>query len=301
MISMPEYRTPALVLRTFDQGESDRIVHLYTEALGRVSAIAKGARRSRRRFPGALEILAVIDAQIVDRPHSSLAWLDGARLIRPFEPLVSDLGRYAIGCQLVEILDRFTGEREASPDLFRFAIGVLDVVVDEPPDRILGLLVLLKTLSRLGYRPALDRCAICGSSIPPSAGRVAFDPGQGGAVCRSCAPSSNASMPGSLLKALEAGIRLPLKERGRLGLSSGDVGRAEALLDRFFRFHLGSELRTGSFLRRILSGSLDSKRVSGDTPRAPQERRAKSSTAQIAGPLEPGAPDSVGGTEPDRG
>ena len=41
-----EHRTRALVLRTFDQGESDRVVHLYSEALGRIAAIAKGARRS---------------------------------------------------------------------------------------------------------------------------------------------------------------------------------------------------------------------------------------------------------------
>ena len=84
---MPEYRTRALVLRTFDQGESDRLVHLYTESLGRVSAIAKGARRSRRRFPGTLEILTVLDVRIVDPPRSSLMRIEGAKLVEPFERL----------------------------------------------------------------------------------------------------------------------------------------------------------------------------------------------------------------------
>ena len=284
MGEMPEYRTPALVLRTFDQGESDRIVHLYTEALGRVSAIAKGARRSRRRFPGTLEILALLDVHLVDRPRSSLAWLEGASVVRSFEPLVRDLGRYAIGCQLVEILDRFTGEREASPELFRFARGVLDLVAEERPDRALGLLVLLKTLSRLGYRPALDRCAVCGSGLSASVERVVFDPGQGGAVCRRCAPSEKPGVPRRLLCALEWGIRLPLRERGRLDLRGADVARAEALLDRFFRFHLGSELRTCAFLRGILPESLDAAAPSIDTAPAPEGQRSGSSVGRATRP-----------------
>jgi len=77
---MAEYQTPALVLRSYDQGESDRLVHLYSLHLGRVSALAKGARRSRRRFPGTLEILNVVQARIVESRRSSLLRLDGARL-----------------------------------------------------------------------------------------------------------------------------------------------------------------------------------------------------------------------------
>ena len=127
---MAEIRTRALVLRCFDQRESDRLVHLYTETAGRVSAIAKGARRSRRRFPGTLEILTVLDARLVDPPRAELMRLEGARVVAPFEDLVGDLGRYAIACQLLEILDRLTGEREASPQLFHFALGVLDVLAD---------------------------------------------------------------------------------------------------------------------------------------------------------------------------
>ena len=129
---MQEIRTRALVLRCFDQRESDRLIHLYTESCGRVSVIAKGARRSRRRFPGVLEILTLLDVRIVDPPRASMMRLEGARLAAPFEGLVNDLGRYAIACQLLELLDRLTGEREANPELFHFAVGVLDVLRVEP-------------------------------------------------------------------------------------------------------------------------------------------------------------------------
>lgn len=252
IVEMPEFRTRALVLRTFDYGESDRLVHLYTEALGRVSALAKGARRSRRRFPGTLETFTILDTHIVEPPRASLLRLEGARLERPFEGLVNDLGRYAIACQLVEVLDRLTGEHETNPELFQFAIGVLDVLAAEVPDRLLALLVLTKTLAHLGYRPQLLHCGVCGSVIGRSGGQVGFAPRHGGAVCRVCCGAEEARVPAGLLRAVEEGIRTPLRERGRLALSAPEVRRAELLFERFFRFHIGVELKSTAFLRNTL-------------------------------------------------
>jgi DNA repair protein RecO (recombination protein O) len=247
---VPEHRTQALVLRTFEQGESDRLVHLYTESLGKVSAIAKGARRSRRRFPGTLEIFNLLDARIVDPPRSALMRIEGATLHRAFEGLARDLGRYAIACQLLELLDRFTGERESNPGLFRFAVGVLGIVDAEDPDPLLALLILAKTLARLGFRPELICCSSCGVPIAEAEGRPTFVPRHGGAVCAACADPHELPVEAGLLRALEAGIRSPLRDRARLGLQPEAVQRLREMLDRFFRFHIGSELRTAEFLRQ---------------------------------------------------
>lgn len=269
---MPEHRTRALVLRTFDHGESDRLVHLYTEGVGRVSAIAKGARRSKRRFPGTLEIFSLLNVHLVDPPRAALMRLDGAELVYAPEGIVAHLGRYAVACLLLELMDRFTGEREANPDLFHFACGVTDVVAGDDPDRLLALLVLCKTLSRLGYRPQLVRCSVCGRLIE-GAVRIGFSPRHGGAVCPPCsrnAEQPEASAPADLLARLEAGIRTPLRERRRLGLGPEAVRRAEMLLDRFFQFHVGLDLRTLGFCRKVLQfRHVDSSDPAGDNAPAP--------------------------------
>ena len=254
---MAEIRTRALVLRCYDQRESDRLVHLYTEAQGRVAAVAKGARRSRRRFPGTLEILTLIDTRLADPPRSALMRLEGAKLLKPFEGLVNHLGRYAIACQLAELLDRITGEREANPELFHFASGVLDVLRLEAPDRLLALLVLTKTLARLGYRPLLVDCSSCGRTLGPNARGTGFEARHGGAVCAACREPEAPTVPARLLLALDSGIRSPLRDRGLLGLDSRDVARAELLLERFFRYHIGLELRTMPFLRQVVPPWLD--------------------------------------------
>ncbi|HTO53122.1 MAG TPA: DNA repair protein RecO [Myxococcota bacterium] len=263
-----EHRTRALVLRTFDQGESDRVVHLYTEALGRISAIAKGARRSKRRFPGTLEILSLVDVRLVDPPRAVLARLEGAKLVRAFEGVPANLARFAIACQFLELLNRATPERQAQPELFHFATGVLDVLDGETPDELLALLVLAKTLARLGYRPQLVRCALCGNDLPAEGARVAFVPGHGGAVCRACGGIEDARISLRLLRGLEAGLRQPLRARHELGLQPRDVALAARLVERFFRFHIGFELRSEGFLRRVFADRIDgADSVDGDSGR----------------------------------
>ena len=259
-----EYRTRCLVLRTFDQGESDRVVHLYTETHGRVSAIAKGARRSKRRFPGTLEILSLVDVRLVDPPRAQLMRLEAAKLVGAFEGITASLGRYAIACHFLELLDRLTAEREAHPDLFHFAVGVLEMLRDAVPDRLLAMLVLAKTLARLGYRPQLARCALCNAELSVAAGNAAFLPAHGGSVCRACAGPGDATVPVRLLLALEAGLRQPLRTRGDLGLGAREVERAELLVERFYRFQIGTDLRSASFLRQTLA---DAEEPGGNAPR----------------------------------
>jgi DNA repair protein RecO (recombination protein O) len=266
-----EHRTRALVLRTFDQNESDRLVHLYTEDLGRVSAIAKGAKRSRRRFPGALELFSLLEVRLVAPPRSALMRLEAARLYHPLEGLSGDLLRFAVACHFVELLDRLTADGERNPELFGFAAGLLDVLRGERADRLLALLVLIKTLARLGYRPQLLACAVCGSAL--RGGLAAFGTRQGGALCPACAPPGSLAVTTSLLGALERGLRSPLRERGSLGLDDESILRAERLLLDFFRFHVGIELRSAAFLQFALERAEVSPRVDGhgrpgDTPPA---------------------------------
>jgi DNA repair protein RecO (recombination protein O) len=266
-----EHRTRALVLRTFDQNESDRLVHLYTEDLGRVAAIAKGARRSRRRFPGALELFTLVDARLVAPPRSALMRLEGARVVRPLDGLSGDLVRFAIACHFVELLDRLTAEGEGNAELFGFAVGLLDVLRGERPDRLLALLVLVKTLARLGYRPQLAACAACGSAL--GGGLVAFSARHGGALCAACAAGGGIAVPGALLAALERGLRSPLRERAALGLDADSVARAERLLGDFFHFHVGFEPRSAEFLRLALErldvpAWVDGPGAPGNTPPA---------------------------------
>jgi DNA repair protein RecO (recombination protein O) len=244
----------ALVLRVVDFGESDRIVHLLTPDAGRLAAIAKGARRSVRRFPGTLDVFHQLRVQVAERRRpGSLARLEQARLVGWFPGLRSDATRFALGCFVLELLDRLAPENAHPQDarrLFRFALEALALVERAPADARLRVLLELVALDALGLRPELEACVRCGGG-PPAGFLVA----EGGVVCGTCAQRVTGGLlpvrPGTL-RALVGALRLPLARLDRLVLTGPPLAEARELVARLARFHIGLELRSDRFLDEIL-------------------------------------------------
>ena len=172
---MANTTTEALVLRSVDFGESDRIVHLLVPDAGRLTAIAKGARRSVRRFPGTLDLFNHLLVQVERRRTTGLARLEQATLIEAFTPLRREPARFALACYLLELLDRLAPEGGARADgrrLFGFALAALrTLATPRRIDATLRTLLELRALDALGLRPELRHCVRCGSSTQASEAR----------------------------------------------------------------------------------------------------------------------------------
>ena len=253
---MASIRTEALILRSVDFGESDRILHLLVPEIGRHPVIAKGARRSVRRFSGTLDLFNHVKIQVDIRRPNSLARLDQASLIDPFIAMRSETARFALGCYLLELFDRLAPERGVRTDmqrLFSFALGALRMVAERAPDLRLRTLIELRALDALGLRPEFSRCVRCGSA-PAGRSPIGFHVAEGGVVCDPCCAQIDGIQrihPGTL-RALEQGLRLDLERLDRLAMSGPSLAEAHQLLTRFQRFHLGVELRSGPYLDRVL-------------------------------------------------
>lgn len=248
--------TEALILRSVDFGESDRILHLLTPDSGRLTAIAKGARRSVRRFGGTLDLFNHLRVQVDFGRKTTMARLDQARLIGAFEPLRTDPGRFALGCYLLELFDRLApegGDRSDTRRLFAFALAALRAIAASEPTLRLRTLLELRALDALGLRPELRDCVRCGESAGRHA-QVDFHVADGGAVCGACAPRIEGLLRVHLgtLRALEQGLRLGFDRLDRLGMGGRSLDEAQHLISRFQRFHVGVELRSERFLDRIL-------------------------------------------------
>jgi DNA repair protein RecO (recombination protein O) len=250
-------RTEALILRTVDFGESDRILHLLIPDSGRLTAIAKGARRSVRRFAGTLDLFNHLRVQVdLRRPAATMARLDQARLIESFDALRVDPVRFAFGCYLLEIFDRLApdgGDRTDMRRLFAFALEALRAISTREPSARLRTLLELRALDALGLRPELRYCVRCGEA----AGRgvqVDFHVADGGAVCGACAVRLEGLLRVHLgtLRVLEQGLRFDFDRLDRLGMGRQTLDEAQRLVSRFQRFHIGVELRSERFLDRML-------------------------------------------------
>lgn len=245
------------MLRVIDFGESDRIVHLLVPDSGRLTAIAKGARRSVRRFPGTLDLFNHLRIAVDARRANAMARLDQAILVRAFGGLRAASARFALGCYLVELLDRLAPEGAARGDarrLFAFALDALERASRAPLDLRLRPLLELRALDALGLRPELRRCVRCGRE-PAERDEVDFHVPDGGPLCGACAvrQAGLLRVHRGTLRALEQGLAWDLPSLDRLVLSPRALEEARRLVGRFQRFHLGVELSSERFLREMLS------------------------------------------------
>ncbi len=187
---MPTYNDEAVVLRTHNLGEADRIVTLLTRRHGKVRAVAKGVRRSTSKFGARLEPFSHVDLQLV--VGRSLDIVAQAVSRDAFgEPLVSDYPRYTAGHAMIEAADRLVGE-EGEPVVQHYlllvgALRALGTGDARPSAQILDS-YLLRALAIAGYAPSLGECALCGGSDRLDY----FSPSTGGIVCTSCRPSGSA-------------------------------------------------------------------------------------------------------------
>ena len=229
--------TEALILRNVDFGESDRILHLLTPETGRITVIAKGARRSKKRFPGTLDLFNHLAVQVERRRPTSMARLEAARLRRTFQSIRTDPRRFALGCYLLELLDRLAPEGGARVDhqrLFGFSLGALTLLDGQSPDPRLRTLLEVRALDALGIGPELGRCVRCGEALEEgTAGPVSFHIAEGGPCCASCAPTGQGLLPvhRGTLRSLERSRALEMGQLGRLALGGGGARRGPPARD----------------------------------------------------------------------
>jgi DNA repair protein RecO (recombination protein O) len=174
-----------LLLRSVDYGESDRILTLLTRESGKLSVLAKGARRSKKRFAGALEPFSLLRVEIA-ASRGGLARLETATILRAFPKLLGDLARMTTAGALLGLVRELTPDAMADPEAFEDTVQLLAALDGrELSERALSVCFQLQQLARAGFSPRLHACGSCGKR--PEPGRATdFDARRGYVVCQAC-------------------------------------------------------------------------------------------------------------------
>ena len=196
---MGPLRTEAIVLRSLRYGEADRILHLYTPMRGRVSAIAKGVRRTRSRFGGRLEPFSLVDLQLHEG-RSDLLTVTGADTIRAHAHLRDAAAALDAAGRACDAVARLFESGDPHPEVFHLLGNELRLLEDEPAMATLAnqLAFRLKLLVAAGFGPQLSACASCGEREH----LVGFSGAAGGVVCEASAFALDESAHGFMVEAL---------------------------------------------------------------------------------------------------
>jgi DNA repair protein RecO (recombination protein O) len=180
-------RTEAIVLRSIRYGEADRILHLYTPERGRVSAIAKGARRTRSRFGARLEPFFHL-RMLLYHGRSELLTVTSAETLDAHGPLRERAASLDAAARACDAVARLFETDDPSPAVFHLLANELRLLDDDPraarPAHQLAF--RLKLLVAGGFAPQLASCASCGDAEH----LVGFSGAAGGVVCSACEASA---------------------------------------------------------------------------------------------------------------
>jgi DNA repair protein RecO (recombination protein O) len=241
------HKDEAIVLSKRAYGESDRIIHLFTLAAGKVSAIAKGAGKSQKRFVNTLEPFNHINVEYFDRHSRGMVRIENADLVSGNSGIETSMKRMCSASFFSEFVDRITREREPHTSLFAALKGFITLARSKDPAYPDILYCELKMLDVLGYHPNFDTCVFCGTGMSDEE-KVYFSRERGGILCGACSRSlphrrwSPGLMPGFLaVKNSEAGFGTRSLER-----------EAQELMESFMTYHIDIDLKSYKLLKSMV-------------------------------------------------
>ncbi|MBI5536219.1 MAG: DNA repair protein RecO [Deltaproteobacteria bacterium] len=225
------------MVRSIPYAEADLVVTVFSETLGLVPVLARGARSYRKGAPSSLEPLHTLRLELGDRQGADLLSLRAAAIAVARPRLAADLDCMQAAGQALRWLRQGLPPRTPEPETWSEINRLLDTLDSEPLTRSPLRLVAefgIRLLATLGYALHLDRCVVCGRSCQP--GRAAYvDPSRGGIVCSQCGGAS---------RLLDGSTRDRLLQAARGGegvLLEADAGQGMELVDAMLRAHVGIE------------------------------------------------------------
>jgi DNA repair protein RecO (recombination protein O) len=249
---MPVYTTEALVLRTYKLGESDLIVVFLTRDRGKKRGVAKGARRSKKRFAGALESMTRGGVSYYERELRDLVRIN---YIEPQRSPLAIVARHgedgsALGHAeyFAELIDEWAPEGHADERLYRLGSSVIDAIADGAPTERLARYFEFWLLRLQGVYPQLTACPVCGG--PYDGG--AFMPAREDLyICRRCESGGGTSLSLEALRFLRSAAACAPDALAGLPLEPGAARELETAHRRLITLHLDKELKSARVLRQM--------------------------------------------------
>ena len=246
---MRTYSAGAVVLRRIDLGEKDRILTVFTREHGKLSAVAKGARRPGSTLAGASEPFTY--SKMLLSSGRDLDVLTQAEIKESFPNVKADIAGVAHGIYLLELTNSFVDQRQPNPDIFDTLLSAMYVLESGTDPEMTARYFEIQFLAILGYEPSFEACLRCGRQ--PGRERISFSPAMGGIVCARCGspPNDAISVPAavaSYVKALRTAEPHKLKE---LRFPKGARRDLARMLRWHIRYRLEHDLKSTDFIDAI--------------------------------------------------
>jgi DNA repair protein RecO (recombination protein O) len=248
---MPIFHSEAIVLRSINLSEADKLVTFMTNRYGKIKCIAKAARKIKNRFGATIEPMSHVRLIYFGKENQTLYRLNHSDIIHSFQKIRDDLKKIYTGIYFSELIDILTPEMHPDPDAFRLLQDGL---------KTLELIDNLDTLCRIfemrlmciaGYSPQLSHCAIC--KKPGHTTTIGFSFELRGIICELCSFKSQPEVrfQAGILKYLKKLKNMNIAHANRLKFPKGTELEIEKLVHRFILSYTGREPKSYPFIKNM--------------------------------------------------
>jgi DNA repair protein RecO (recombination protein O) len=242
---MPTDQSEAIVLRTTNVGDQDKIVVLFGRDKGLFRGVAKGARKFGNRFGSSLEPMTVVRVFYYEKERRDLVTISGCDLLESFFEVQTDPKTAFLLTYFAELVEEFAPARAREDVLYRLLISVLRALKEGGESRFLAAYFEAWFLHVSGYLPDLGICRKCRKPLNPGWLSAKRD----GAYCSDCAPMKKEEVPAETQAFLSYIRKHSPSQPSGAAFTPVDVGRIRKTLQAMIIFHLEREPRTLQYLK----------------------------------------------------
>lgn len=242
---MPIDQAEAIVLRTSNVGEQDKLVVLFARDKGLLKGIAKGARKFGNRFGSGLEPMSVIRVFYYEKERRDLVIVSGCDLLESFFEIQSEPATAILLSYFAELIEEFAPVRAREDVLFRLLLAVLRALRDGSDRSAVAAYFEAWFLRITGFLPDFHRCRKCRRAL--GAGWLA--PKRDGAYCEDCAPIKKDGVAAEVHRFIDWAARNPPTSLGEPPFGPEEVARVRRTLQAMIVYHLEREPRTLALLK----------------------------------------------------
>ncbi|MFX3623795.1 MAG: DNA repair protein RecO [Ectobacillus sp.] len=236
-----------IVIRTTDYGETNKIVTIFSRELGKISAMARGAKKPKSRLAAISQPFT--HGYFLIQIGSGLGTLQQGEILSSIREIREDIFLTAYASFVVELTDKATEEKRHNPYLFELLYQTLYYMNEGIDPEILALIYQTKMLPVLGLYPKLDGCAICHQ---PSS-YIAFSVQEGGFLCPQHMERDPYRIPlneaaGKLLRLF---YHFDIKRLGNISVKEETRKQIWIVLDAYYDEYAGIYLKSRRFLSQL--------------------------------------------------
>lgn len=236
-----------VVIRTQDYGESNKIVTIFSNKIGKFSAIARGAKKPKSRMAAVTQ--PFIYGEYLVYIRNGLSTIQQGSIENSMRKIREDIEKTAYASYVLELTDKLVDERQPLPYIYNELFHTMQRIADEDAYMIPAMMYELKIYENGGFSPRLNQCVRCSSTILP----YYFSIAEGGVLCEECRKFDPTSilLEGKLAQIMYAFQQVSIKQIGNVSLQPKNIALLRQLLDHYYDAYGSYALRTKRFLRQL--------------------------------------------------